>query len=984
MSDIQDKKDQQLQESQLPESSESQRAHGASAQLAKNLALPVLSDASLQKRAELDAPKTEVDQTLAATRGETVAQIEQAVPATERVVQELQEEGKLPPSPHAQMLAGMLAYLQRSGINVRVDGDRVASEKPAHPVLDLPVSSLKRFLTRAAPAGLAASLLCLPSGAMAASLQPGVEIIQKAVENSPPGDSVFHYESIILILAALGVTTIVAKKIYKKLKKTPEQKAAKKKFEELQQAKASGDQARIEAATKDVMVPLMGDLPAEMEKAQETVKDIPDEDFKKALEWQKKVSEGISEILQSIQKEMVLPKKKTLENLDKLKEKVVNLFNIAFKTIEGLMTAIGKELKELQKDPDSHAFLINQLNVELKKLKFIEHYLELLLKKWLILIQEEKNKLIASGKATSSKEEDLTYKEIHALKKQLSGLLDEQASKSEPEFNAELQAAEAHLDEAIEKAQRQHLPGFEKESETEVVDMNLITLLHNGSYDHTTGIEYKINETPQKHIDITNPKVGVQIWVNEENEIYLNFNFDKHLLEAKKLYVKVDTSGTEPQYDFYIEGTDQSLADYIKEKEQELSAGGESEAKKKTQEVPSEAVDVISGLAQTVKQVRESIHDGTYKSLGRKIEADDEAIEYHLMRVHREFVNGKPQTVVRFSLSESQWKSSLKHLQSQTGVPKHSVSFNYEGSSGHKQNVNIPMIRFNVVVGGKNVSVLIPENDHYRAVIGEVRIVFDKDKDFSEDEIAEALAVTFDKLGIQSHIKPVTPQAKQKLQAKVASIRKGSAQASGDTASIHDEYDALLAKPEEIDKLKTLGVHSVYHQFSDDNLEAIFKSGQAFCTSTRWSKGIFKGGMSPTEDLVKGGATEMFTRMHLKSSLGSWYNEKPALVFPVKFLQRLDCYCYATDQYGSKMPGVFNQRISPEQLAKQLQSYYVTNHEIMFRDALPVAQAAYLVVSDPGSYIKRLEAIGVTQIGGRPLKEAVITRSKFASINNAI
>lgn len=154
-------------------------------------------------------------------------------------------------------------------------------------------------------------------------------------------------------------------------------------------------------------------------------------------------------------------------------------------------------------------------------------------------------------------------------------------------------------------------------------------------------------------------------------------------------------------------------------------------------------------------------------------------------------------------------------------------------------------------------------------------------------------------------------------------------------------------------------------------------------TATRWAKGVLVHGMSSTKDMVEGGAGQVFTRVHTKASAKNdkWYTDKPSFIFKPELLTRMDAYCYKTDLYGSQLPNTFSQRVSPAKLVDMMVSSYDPKNEVMFFDAVSLDDVEYLVCDDPNHYITRLEAMGVKKIGGKSLKDAVITRSQFQSIN---
>ncbi len=370
---------------------------------------------------------------------------------------------------------------------------------------------------------------------------------------------------------------------------------------------------------------------------------------------------------------------------------------------------------------------------------------------------------------------------------------------------------------------------------------------------------------------------------------------------------------------------------------------------------------------------------------GRKVESDDDAIEYHTIKVHKEHFKGKPITVARFTLSEKYWKKALAGLANQGDIPKHTVYFNYENPQGGKMSVNQEMRRFNVITNGKQATVLIPSTEKLRALSGEVRVIFDPKVEYSPEEIKTIFAEVAKRLGIVKHLKPVTPASRAKEQARLKDIRKEAHDPAGSKAGIHPEYDAEGVNLDSVQELRSKGLHSVYHQFSSGVLEKMFKAGHLFATTTRWAKGAMESGMSSAADMVDGGATEVFTRIHTKKSAKSnqWYTHgKPALVFPPEVFERMDCYCYSSDRYGSKKPGTFSQRVSPKKLVEIMNVSYNSGNEVMFHDAMKVQDAAYLVCDDPKGYIKRLKSMGINQLGGKSLEQAVITPSQFSQLDH--
>lgn len=216
--------------------------------------------------------------------------------------------------------------------------------------------------------------------------------------------------------------------------------------------------------------------------------------------------------------------------------------------------------------------------------------------------------------------------------------------------------------------------------------------------------------------------------------------------------------------------------------------------------------------------------------------------------------------------------------------------------------------------------------------------------------------------------------------------RRGNPNVNGEEYCVNSEYSTEEIDQQDIEDMKKDGLSCIYAQVSEASLSSIFKTRNLFSTSTRYSKGIFVDGMSSSTDLSNGGGKSVFTRMHTKNSqkTGNWYTgvSKPAIIFPPEILQRVDCYAYPDDKFGSLSPSTFDNRVSPEQLLKKMNTHYNCSNEIMFQDAIPMTEAKYIVCQDPGHCIQNLKNAGILEIGGQSLEKSVITPANFQSLSN--
>ncbi|MDA1060469.1 MAG: hypothetical protein O3B47_01610, partial [bacterium] len=882
-----------------------------------------------------------------------------------QVIDRLQEQERLPESIHTPVLVSTLKLLgEKLGLRVQIDDDITLFPNNLR-TLKLSSANLDVFLRRGAIAATFLMGMMPIKGYAQELIQPGMDIMEQATETVVEGGYMFHWEHLTMLLLLLGISIAAAHKI---LKKTNKEKKILSDFEKLKAAKESGDSEAATQAKKGVYTGMMGDLPADMDEAIQATDVTDPKELQKALKIKKKTDALINKITLDVEGKMILPNDPTLEVLNKKRDEVVHAILKHLDEIDKLMKQL---IKEWEKAP-SGSFLKQQIEFEKKKLHITQQYLILMKKKWLILIDNAKDEIIKGANPESLSEKDKVKKGILNLQQKLNELLDGQAGMDPTDFQTQLDQLDDELTNKTNDAAEAGIGKYSK-PEPEVIAGNSIDLHKNGNYNHATGVSYSVNGTEHNHA--LGEQSTVQVWINPKQQILMNFNYKGVLVDSTILLVANDTG------QFQIASTNQALDAYIAEQEaDEIVQALEASA-----ELGPDSEPVLKELAGKVEQVSKAIKADTYGLFGSKVEADDEAIENHLIRVHKEYHQGKAKTVIKLTLSEAYWKKALAELDSHGDIPKHNIPFNFEGPKGGKVNINQNMRRFNVVVNGKQASVLVTSDSTHLSMIGEVRIILDSGEDFSQDEIEKVFAEAVTRLGIQSHIKPPDANAKTKLRKKLKDHRREDEAPANSTTDVHSEYSAERVVPVSVAKLKGKGLHSVYHQFNSSVLENIFKAKSLMSTSTRWSKGILQSGMSSTTDMAKGGGTEVFTRIHTKNSAksGIWYSSgKPALVYKPEIFSRMDCYCYSSDQYGSKQPSTYSQRVSPLKLTEMMSSHYATGHEVMFHDAINLDDAAYLVVDNPTSYIARLEKMGITEVGGKPLSQFVISESKFQSLNS--
>jgi Tfp pilus assembly major pilin PilA len=923
---------------------------------------------------EKDALKTStiVDTGLTTTQRSVDRAINGDDPA--EVIDQLQQENILPESIHSRALANILRYLGKLGIRIHI-GKAVLFPGNGF-TLNLSPDNLATFLKRGALAGTFLVPLMMSSQALAAGLQPGMDLVNEASNVVNSGHTMYHWEYLIIILPLLGISAAIALKIAKKYKKTEEEKAAKAKLKKYKKAAKKGTPEEKAKAKEELYDVLMGELPASMEQVLESSDVDNQKEVDEALKLKHEIDATVQKTIQEITESMVLPEDQTIDTLNKKRDEVIALIDQKLQELADLYDALSAKW-QLAKDG---SLLKQQIEIQKQKIHYIENYLKLGKKKWLVVVQMAKNKiLLTTADPTTLGEADKMGQEVVKLQAELVHLLDQQKDLDDTTFHTDLDKLDQALSQKIADLKAAHPEAAstlvpEKDKTETVKENGSLSLENSGIYNHTTGINYSIttpdNNKNDHHINLAE-NIEVHIWITYDGNIKMNFSHIDILLDTTDLVI---ANG-----ELQIKNTNQPLKEYIEEKTKEIEAK-KAKGEEIKQELSPEAEPVLKELTALVQNIADKVKKDQFEYYGSSVTAD--AIENHLFRVHREFFEGKRRTVLRFKLNESYQKQAIDNILQDPTLPKNTTSFDFEGPNGEKASVSVQVHRFNIVVGTtkkKQVTVLVPtSNNQYLTLAGEIRVIFDQDNMPSPDETKEVLAKLTHVLGIQNHIKPVTPQAKKKLQAHWKAISKTDAKPSGSTTSVNPEYQAETLTPEAVEDLKSKGLVCVYQTGAMTQLEHVFKSGTLMSTLTRWSKGLLKHGMSSTKDLSNGGAAGVFTRILTKNAIDSL--PEGSYVFRPSILQRMDCYCYTSDQFGSKIPGTFDQRVSPTKLVESMMNYFNTGNEVMFHDAVPVDEVMYIVHSNPPAITARLKKIGVTQIGGKPLEEAVITKEQFKKI----
>jgi len=183
-------------------------------------------------------------------------------------------------------------------------------------------------------------------------------------------------------------------------------------------------------------------------------------------------------------------------------------------------------------------------------------------------------------------------------------------------------------------------------------------------------------------------------------------------------------------------------------------------------------------------------------------------------------------------------------------------------------------------------------------------------------------------------------------------------------------------KAKEYERISPFAVyHTLYHP---ESLRSIVKTGGLYSTSERFRMNLGVTGASSVDDMRFGGGDSIFTRVITEKMIqeegDSGRLNDLTLVFKPSIVERTDWYVYNEDRWGNTDPGVFETRMSPEQLF----SSALTSNEEMFRAGISIEQMAAVACPTEQSIITTflsLRRYGISEIKGRPVEEFLILAS---------
>ncbi|MFO0726584.1 MAG: hypothetical protein U1E65_22550 [Myxococcota bacterium] len=204
-------------------------------------------------------------------------------------------------------------------------------------------------------------------------------------------------------------------------------------------------------------------------------------------------------------------------------------------------------------------------------------------------------------------------------------------------------------------------------------------------------------------------------------------------------------------------------------------------------------------------------------------------------------------------------------------------------------------------------------------------------------------------------------------------------------------FDPMLAAQAE-----AAGAAYLYSTIANpESVHAVLTGGQK-SSVTRYDEGILISGMSSSADFKTGGARSVFTRLVTRSAIeaarrpgadhhatfNDWSGERPfKLILDRKILARTDWYGFTGDQFGET--GKVTAENRGVKIVKAIDQNYSSYNEIMFpigNDPRFVRAVVTGTEEQRQQLIEHLQAKGLTEIGGRPLEEAVIHAPKLFTL----
>ena len=277
-------------------------------------------------------------------------------------------------------------------------------------------------------------------------------------------------------------------------------------------------------------------------------------------------------------------------------------------------------------------------------------------------------------------------------------------------------------------------------------------------------------------------------------------------------------------------------------------------------------------------------------------------------------------------------------------------------------------------------------NKKVRTALGLVTVEISSDK--NPEDIEKALGdILKNDLGIPDALNEVPEAAEREYKlARYKWIHKIEDEPTPEQirqaeALSHEEvfpgYTTYIEKGKHREYLEKYGDDvRITHFLGATSPEAIFSvlTRGLMCSTERYSRGFLGNGMSTGKDMDTGGGDSVFTRVTDARRRNGIDRNSTMVIFKPEIFDRTDWYAYGDDTYGSTDPHEFVDRLSPEEvIEKSIGETFRGLNEQMFRtgigpDYIESIQVAY---RDRGQIIDELRAMGLEQVGGKPIEEMI-------------
>lgn len=312
------------------------------------------------------------------------------------------------------------------------------------------------------------------------------------------------------------------------------------------------------------------------------------------------------------------------------------------------------------------------------------------------------------------------------------------------------------------------------------------------------------------------------------------------------------------------------------------------------------------------------------------------------------------------------------------------------------------------------------EGDEVRSAIGMIRM--ETDDAMSPDEMERMLGqITAEDLGVPDALEEVSAEAEQDY--KIAKYA-WQQQATPFTLTEVEREEARKMRLEEVaDGYQTYVLegrgerlrqkygdfvltHLLYGGFGKTmeeqaqtmakSLKRTFEEGLN-STEERYGRGVIFSGQSSDADLVTGGAASVFTRIMTKDVLPL---TDPGVVLLLKpeLMDRVDYYCYLSDQFGATYEDTMKGRLAPDMIMQILgsksledeydpqkraaawmyrQQTYPFHNEVMFHAGIGPQYIQGVMVPNARfgrQLIAALRAMGVEGLNGIALENLIVNR----------